>query len=144
MYKYTVVLTLECAWESPGGLGEPQIAKPHPQSFWFSGPGIGLETWHLFPRWCWCCQAGDTLWEPLQRECCDGPSNSPSRQGTQHAGADRSQVSPSPKKRPGPRVSCLPHAYHPSLGPTSADWRYRVQSDIKVKSHHERSKELVT
>ena len=42
-----VVLTLECALESPGGLVRPQMVSPHPHSFWVSEPEVGPKNLHL-------------------------------------------------------------------------------------------------
>lgn len=35
-----MVLRFACASKLPGMLGQPLIAGPHPQSFWFSGSGV--------------------------------------------------------------------------------------------------------
>ena len=42
-----VVLTLECALESWGGLIKPQMVSPHPHSFWVSEPEVGPKNLHL-------------------------------------------------------------------------------------------------
>lgn len=52
--------------ESPGGVTDPQISRPHFQSFWASGPGGRPENgqFQRIPRWRWCCWSWMTLRGP--------------------------------------------------------------------------------